>query len=77
MSIFHQGTVGTSRLIWYNPCKYWSTQSAILGQRDQNATGYPRVGQSQNWFEPLQKNIFQAFTSNPSYSEIFINFDQV
>ena len=72
---FLQGTVGTWRLTWYNLFRHWSTRSAFLGQIDQNAP-------SQSWVDPksklvkiTQKNTFHVFTSNPSLSEIFVNFN--
>ena len=39
--IFHRGTVRTSRLTLYNPFGHQSTQSASLGQINQNAPGQP------------------------------------
>ena len=35
--------MGKSRLSWFNPFENRSTQSAILGQNDQNAPSQPRV----------------------------------
>ena len=37
----------------------------------------PGLTEGQDWLEPLKKNIFHVFTSNPSYLEILVNFDQV
>ena len=36
---FHRGTMGTSKLLWFNPIKRQSAQSAISSQSDQNALG--------------------------------------
>ena len=37
----------------------------------------PRLTESQIKSKSLQNSTFQSFTSNPSFSEIFGNFDQV
>jgi len=62
----------TSRLSWFNPFGYRSTQNAIL---DPNSLVNPRLTEGQNWSIPHQKIIFQVFTSNLRLLEIFDNFD--
>ena len=67
----------TSRLTLYNPFGYQSTQSAILGQNDQNTPGQPKVDRGSNWSKPPQDNIFHVFTLNPRLLKIFVDFDQL
>ena len=65
MSTFHQGTVGTSILTWYNSFGHWSTQSAILGQNDQNAPGQPRVDRRSKLVKTAPKQHFLCFYIKP------------
>ena len=37
----------------------------------------PKLTKSQSWSKSSQNHIFHVSTSNPSYSMIFVNFDQV
>ena len=69
--------MGTSRLTCRNLFEHQSTRSAISGQIDQNASSQPWLTKSQSWSKSSQNNIFHVFTSNLSYSDIFVNFDQV
>ena len=74
---FQQGTVGTWRLTLYNLFRHWSTRSAFLGQIDQNAPGQSWVDQNSKLVKITQNNTFHVFTSNPSLSNIFVNFNQL
>ena len=42
---FHQETMGSSRLTWYNPLRHQSTRSNFLGQIDQNSPNQQMVDQ--------------------------------
>ena len=74
---FYRGTMGKSRLSWFNPFENQSTQSAILGQNDQNAPSQPRVEWRSKLFKTTPNNIFHVFTSHLRLSKIFVNFDEV
>ena len=74
---FHRGTVGTSRLLWFNPIKCQSVQSVISSQSDQNALGQPKLTERKNWSKLHQNDIFQVSISNPRLLELFVNFDQI
>ena len=74
---FHRGTVGTSRLLWFNPIKCQSAQSVISSQSDQNALGQPKLTERKNWSKLHQNDIFQVSISNPRLLELFVNFDQI
>ena len=56
-SFFHWGTVGTSRLLWLNPIRCQSAQSAISSQSDQNALGQPKLTERQNWSKLDRKSV--------------------
>jgi len=58
---FLQGVVETSRLKWHNPFRHRSTQSAILGQIDQNAPGQPWVDLKSKLVKIITKQHFSCF----------------
>ena len=59
---FYRGTMGKSRLLWFNPFENRSTQSAILGQNDQNAPSQPRVEWRSKLFKTTPKQHFSCFS---------------
>ena len=73
----HQGTVETSKLLWFNLIKCQSAQSAISSQSDQNALNQPELTEKQNWSKFHQNENFQVSISNPKLLELFVNFDQI
>ena len=74
---FLHGVMETSRLTWRNLFGHWSTKSTFFCQNVQNAPGQLGLSKSQTRSKSSQNNIFYGFTSNPSYSETFVNFNQV
>ena len=57
-SFFHWGTVGTSRLLWFNLIRSQSAQSVISSQSDHNALGQPELTERWNWSKLHQNDIF-------------------
>ena len=67
----------TPKLTWNNLFGHQSTQSAILGQNDQNALGQLWVDQRSKLVKIIQKQYFSYFYVKPMYSKILVNSDQV
>ena len=72
---FFEGAVETPILMWHNPFEHWRTRSANSSQIDKMPLVNLGLTESQNWSKSSKNNIFHVSTSNPSYSEIFVNFD--
>ena len=69
------GAARTSRMTWRNPLEHQSTQSVFFQLKWPKCPYNLRLIEGQMKSKPSQNNIFHNFTSNPSFSKIFNNFD--
>ena len=65
----------TSRMTWHNQFGHWSTQSTFQLKWPKCPRSTLGLTKDQTRSKLPHNKIFHSFTSNPSFSEIFNNFD--